>query len=270
MRRLLTMAVVATIWSAAPRGHSQPPQDRWSTAEKTGYAVGHDLGTQSLDRLRADGIEVDLASFVSGFADAVRGAEPRLSSAELEAVLARLEREVTTRAAEQRMASDPVFRALAEANLSKSRAFQEEFGSKTGVTTLSTGIQYEVIVRGSGGRVAPDGTVVVAFKGKLLDGYVFGPLHPAAHTLHSLYLLTHLGQFGRQRGESSGQNIRLIACLRDPCHRAIQRLKPALQVGRATTEIDDALADCLEAAALEPESLGAAPDLFLQTGELLA
>ena len=174
MRRLLTMAVVATIWSAAPLGHSQQPQDRWSTAQETGYAVGHDLGTQSLDRLRADGLEVDLASFVSGFADAVRGAEPRLSSAELEAVLARLEREVTTRAAEQRMASDPVFRALAEANLSKSRAFHEEFGRKTGVTTLSTGIQYEVIVRGSGGRVASDGTVVVTFKGKLLDGYVFG------------------------------------------------------------------------------------------------
>lgn len=174
MRRLLTMAVVATIWSAAPLGHSQQPQDRQSTAEKTGYAVGHDLGTQSLDRLRADGIEVDLASFVSGFADAVRGAEPRLSSAELEAVLARLEREVTTRAAEQRMASDPVFRALAEANLSKSRTFHEEFGRKTGVATLSTGIQYEVVVGGSGGWVAPDGTVVVTFKGKLLDGYVFG------------------------------------------------------------------------------------------------
>ncbi len=174
MRRLLTMAVLATIWSAAPLAHSQQPQDRWSTAERTGYAVGHDLGTQSLDRLRADGIEVDLASFVSGFADAVRGAEPRLSSAELEAVLARLEREVTTRAAEQRMASDPVFRALAEANLRKGRTFHEEFGRKTGVTTLSTGIQYEVVVGGSGGWVAPDGTVVVTFKGKLLDGYVFG------------------------------------------------------------------------------------------------
>lgn len=72
------------------------------------------------------------------------------------------------------MASDPVFRALAEANLSKSRTFQEEFGQKTGVTTLSTGIQYEVVVGGSGGWVAPDGTVVVTFKGKLLDGYVFG------------------------------------------------------------------------------------------------
>ncbi len=72
------------------------------------------------------------------------------------------------------MASDPVFRALADANLRKSRALHEEFGRKNGVTTLPDGVQYEVIVSGSGGRVAPDGTVVVAFKGKLLDGYVFG------------------------------------------------------------------------------------------------
>lgn len=64
--------------------------------------------------------------------------------------------------------------AEASDNLKEGQAFLENNMKKKGVFTTSSGLQYEVIKSGTGG-ISPDAvdTVIVHYKGTLLDGTVF-------------------------------------------------------------------------------------------------
>ena len=146
---------------------------RQDVSAETAYAIGHDLGTQTLARLTEDGVVADREMLIKGFADAVNDAEPAVDPLAMEAMLAQLEREVATRIAEERLTNDPVFRALAEQNLMNSRAFHETFGRRHDVTTLASGVQYRVLQEGSGDAADTADTVVADFEAKLLDDHVF-------------------------------------------------------------------------------------------------
>lgn len=52
-------------------------------------------------------------------------------------------------------------------------AFMERNGVRPGITTTASGLQYEVIRAGTGGRPALKDTVTVHYKGQLSDGKVF-------------------------------------------------------------------------------------------------
>lgn len=67
-----------------------------------------------------------------------------------------------------------------EANWAKMQAFLEAYRHKEGVKTLDNGIAYRVLKQGSGkGRRATwASTVVVRYKGMLVDGKVFDEVKP--------------------------------------------------------------------------------------------
>jgi FKBP-type peptidyl-prolyl cis-trans isomerase FklB len=65
------------------------------------------------------------------------------------------------------------FDARARGNMVAGRAYMEENGRREGVTTTSTGLQYEVIEPGSGPVPEPDDSVRVHFRGTLVDGTEF-------------------------------------------------------------------------------------------------
>ncbi|MHC4948024.1 MAG: FKBP-type peptidyl-prolyl cis-trans isomerase N-terminal domain-containing protein [Planctomycetota bacterium] len=171
----IAVAAPAVLLVAALLAGSQAePRTELDEPQQAGYAIGHDLGKQSLTRLADDEVVFDRDMLVRGFADAIAEAEPLLAPEIMEDVLVRLEREVGTRLAEARMETDPVFRALVEENRRRSQAYHEQFGQRDDVTTLPNGVQYRVIAEGDGERAGPDSTVVVRFRGTLVDGYVFG------------------------------------------------------------------------------------------------
>lgn len=62
---------------------------------------------------------------------------------------------------------------IAAENLAKGIAFLKENGKREGVVTLKNGIQYEVIVKGSGRTPKITDFVVVHQRGKHLDGTIF-------------------------------------------------------------------------------------------------
>jgi FKBP-type peptidyl-prolyl cis-trans isomerase len=61
----------------------------------------------------------------------------------------------------------------AAVNLAKEEAFLADNAKKDGVQTTESGLQYKLISAGDDYKVQPQDTVVVTYKGQLLDGTVF-------------------------------------------------------------------------------------------------
>jgi FKBP-type peptidyl-prolyl cis-trans isomerase FklB len=136
------------------------------------YAIGHDVGTETVARLKADGVGFAAEDLVAGFRDAVLGADPRIDESTRRQMLAMIERDVVGREVEQRRREDPVFAALLDANLQRSNAFHAAFGRQDGVVTIDGGTQFRVITRAEGPVVGESGTVVASYELRLVDGTV--------------------------------------------------------------------------------------------------
>ncbi len=138
------------------------------------YSIGYDLGRQTVDRLAADGVSYDDDALLRGIADAIAGRVPAIPEDRIRALLAALEHEVRDRDVQRRLREDPVFKALHDENLRRSRAFHVSFAREQGVETIPGVGQRRVLAVGSGKAPQADSSVVVNFRAELLDGYVFG------------------------------------------------------------------------------------------------
>lgn len=134
------------------------------------YSVGYDLGADVAARLAADGVDADLDRLVQGFSDALRGVEPEIDPDRMQRILERLHSEVAGRLAAERMKSDPVFRARAEANAEHGAEVRERFSARERVVTLPSGVMYEPLRTGDGASAADAGTVVVTYETMHADG----------------------------------------------------------------------------------------------------
>jgi FKBP-type peptidyl-prolyl cis-trans isomerase len=66
-----------------------------------------------------------------------------------------------------------VAKSLPDINLAKGQAFLEKNGKRKGVFTLESGLQYEVLTKGSGISPKSEDKVEVHYHGTLIDGEVF-------------------------------------------------------------------------------------------------
>jgi len=122
------------------------------------YFVGLQVGQQ----IKNDGIELDEAAFVAAIKDVAAGATPRLSQAELQATLQRVQQQ---RAADAAKAG--------ESNLLEGQRFLAENKEKAGVKVTASGLQYKVINAGSGAKPKGTSTVEVHYRGTLINGTEF-------------------------------------------------------------------------------------------------
>lgn len=102
---------------------------------------------------------------LEGFQHSLRGlaeADPKASQEILRALL-------TTMAQN----SAPQQSAEALENLNKGEAFLKENGSREGIKTTASGLQYEVVSQGSGPKPGAASTVEVHYEGTLIDGTQF-------------------------------------------------------------------------------------------------
>jgi len=141
---------------------------------RLGYALGLRIGSRVAADLKEQEPAVDTAALARGLADAVLEARPRLTEQlirqTLEAFDARMqERE---RAFGQRM------REAAKVNLAKAAEFAAANGKKPGVTTLPSGLQYEVVRAGTGVSPTLDDTVAAHYRGTHLGGSEFDATDP--------------------------------------------------------------------------------------------
>lgn len=167
--------VVCTAGLGIGLGVGQPAGNSGAGAiDRTGYAIGHDLAVSTLQRLEIDGVQVDRASLVRGFSDVMESGTQAFTDDEILSTLMVLEREVNTKHALARMNSDPVFKALADENQRKGRAFAEKFADDDRTQALPGGVLYRVKSQGSGDSPELDSVVHIKFESRLIDGTLVG------------------------------------------------------------------------------------------------
>lgn len=136
--------------------------------QKAAYALGASLGRymeNSLQEQEKLGIKLDKAQLIAGVQDAFAD-KSKLSDQEIEQSLQTFEKRVQA-AAQEKMKKES---AESEA---KGKAFRDAFAKEKGTKTSSTGLMYKVEKEGSGEAPKDSDTVVVNYKGTLIDGKEF-------------------------------------------------------------------------------------------------
>jgi FKBP-type peptidyl-prolyl cis-trans isomerase FklB len=129
--------------------------------EKFSYTIGYRFG-QQLQHLAQSGAEIDPKSVTQAIEDALSGTAPKLSQEQMQAAVKSFREEIE----KKRLAA-------AEENKKAGDAFLAANKKKEGWKVLPSGVQYKVIKEGSGKQPTANSTVVVNYRGTLIDGKEF-------------------------------------------------------------------------------------------------
>jgi FKBP-type peptidyl-prolyl cis-trans isomerase len=130
--------------------------------DKQSYAIGLNVG-KSLHR---DSVDVEPKILLQGIEDALGDGKLLLTDDQYKAVMTGLATQVRQRQEEKRL-------ALAESNKKDGAAFLAANATKEGVVTLPSGLQYKVLVAGTGPKPSATDSVVCNYRGTLLDNTEF-------------------------------------------------------------------------------------------------
>ncbi|MFH7828908.1 FKBP-type peptidyl-prolyl cis-trans isomerase [Kluyvera chengduensis] len=136
--------------------------------QKSAYALGASLGRYMENSLKEQeklGIKLDKNQLIAGVQDAFAD-KSKLSDQEIEQTLQAFETRVKT-SAQAKMEKD------AADNEAKGKAFRDKFAKEKGVKTAKSGLLYKVEKEGTGDAPKDSDTVVVNYKGTLIDGKEF-------------------------------------------------------------------------------------------------
>lgn len=124
--------------------------------DKVSYALGLSIG----QNFRASGFdEINLEDFLSGVRDVYNQSEPAMSYDEAKTIINEYFQEVQKKAVAQ--------------NKEAGEEFLKINAHKAGVTTLPSGLQYEVIKMGDGPKPQLTDSVECHYHGTLINGQVF-------------------------------------------------------------------------------------------------
>ena len=156
---VLLLGAVAHAQGRAPAAASTGKLDK----AKLSYAIGYQIGSQFADGKP----EVDVPTLQRAIEDAYAKRRPAVPMQEMEQQLQRLNAQMHANALAE-------FKRIAKANARKSEAFMAHNRQQPGVVQLPSGIQYQVLEKGSG-SISPTvtSTVTVNYRGMLVDGTEF-------------------------------------------------------------------------------------------------
>jgi FKBP-type peptidyl-prolyl cis-trans isomerase len=171
MNRLKLLSLTALLVLAGCDQMNNPPKeaDLQTQDQKISYLLGMDNGKN----IQTIGIEIDNAAFQQGFNDGLNNAEPQLTEEQIAEAIKAFETVMTAKREEMQQAEQQASQMQADANLAEGSAFLAENGAKEGVITTESGLQYRVLVAGSGAKPSVDSMVEVHYAGRLLDGTEF-------------------------------------------------------------------------------------------------
>lgn len=126
--------------------------------EKYSYAIGY----QFSKNVKGQAVDLDPAALAMAVEDVANNKNPALSEQEMQQAMDKL-----------RVAQETKMSAAADENKKKGVAWLEENKKKPGVKVTETGLQYKIIQPGGGVSPTEKDSVIVNYKGTLIDGTEF-------------------------------------------------------------------------------------------------
>jgi FKBP-type peptidyl-prolyl cis-trans isomerase FklB len=160
MKQIVTLVILFGLGAGMAMAQKAIPLK--TKADSLGYAVGMNIGND----FKKQGIQLNLETLMAGLKDAMESKPTTLSDADARAVL-------TAYQAAQQAKINAEKNAKANANLKKGEDFLAQNKNKPGIQVLPNGLQYEVLVEGTG--ISPKATdkVTTHYRGTLIDGTEF-------------------------------------------------------------------------------------------------
>ena len=124
--------------------------------DKISYALGLGIG-QQLKNMNIENFSIE--SFAKSIADVMSGAKTEMTAVEAQKML--------NEYFQEKEAQD------ANKNIEAGKAYLKENGSREGVVTTASGLQYEVLQEGTGKSPKATDKVRCHYEGRLTDGTVF-------------------------------------------------------------------------------------------------
>ena len=175
MKKFLLPSLVATTVilagckdeAAAPAETTAAPADAkpalTSNLQKVSYGIGLNLASS----FKQQNLELDLDALQLGLQDGISGAAPAVEQQEIMQAMQEVQKE-------QMEKQQAEMKALEETNKAEATKFLTENAAKEGVVTTESGLQYKVVTAaGSDQKPTAEDTVVVHYKGTLLNGEEF-------------------------------------------------------------------------------------------------
>lgn len=156
MKKLHMLPLVCALIAVSVMAETPLPASK-DSKEKTSYVIG----LQSGRNLRMGGLDIDIDQLIAGVRDGLAD-KASISEDEARKVMSNVMNEARRKA-----------RVAAEDNRMKAATFLQENRSRSGITVLPSGVQYEVVKKGNGRKPMDVDSVVVSYRGTLLNGQVF-------------------------------------------------------------------------------------------------
>jgi FKBP-type peptidyl-prolyl cis-trans isomerase FklB len=146
----------------SPAAKTPPVLTLTTPKDKVSYAIGMNIGTA----MKRDGLDVDTAILLRGVKDALAGSKSLMTEQEAQAALSAVQ-------ADLRKKQELQLQQLADTNKKEGEAFLAANKAKEGVVALASGLQYKILQEGTGPKPVATDTVVVNYRGTLLNGTEF-------------------------------------------------------------------------------------------------
>lgn len=173
---VLTSAIYATTARAEETKVLKTDKDRLS------YAIGYETG-RTIAKAEAD---IDEELIIRGMKDGMGNASPLAPERELRKVMNAFRGQIYAKTTLSQ-------RAAKENNKNRGAEFLASNKKREGVVTLPSGVQYKVLVPGSGKPPVESDTIEYRFRGSLLNGSEFARTEDGQKMRQSIQVLTPVG-----------------------------------------------------------------------------
>ena len=134
-----------------------------SQQAQVSYIIGRDLARNFAQQ----GLELDVDTLAGALKEGLQGLPSRLTQEQMQAAMQQLQEQMGGAEENSNQAPDTMN------NKAEGEAFLAENAQKPGVTTLPSGLQYEVITQGTGRTPGLGSSVTTHYHGTLINGTVF-------------------------------------------------------------------------------------------------
>ncbi len=135
--------------------------------QQVSYIIGRDLARNFAQQ----GLELDIDTLAAALREGLSGEPSRLSQEQMQAAMQQLQEQLG--GGEDDQDNDTSSNPNSMNNKAEGEAFLTENQNKPGITTLPSGLQYEVLTEGNGPKPTLRSSVTTHYHGTLINGNVF-------------------------------------------------------------------------------------------------